>query len=376
MQELLNRLERAWAPTSPTVFPCETSSGPQQVSMPGERELWQKHDFLDFQPLLNMRATLGDAPLTALLLWQLAKQPEFAGTRFALAIDVPAKDGAERAVDLVSIRPADFGDRCADYCKAFQAIVEDARQRRSATWKAMHQIAQLPAGLAREMVRTHPELSAETFGTVGVSILRDAKVFLAPMSDLAFDGGFLAIGNVALPTKDARRVACVSVKGTAEQANTYLAVLRRVLEAGETAPSGFRFVQMLGGRGCSAEVAVKVSRQDDNSGVVENIGADVNRDAGEVNMQTGTSWVVAAIDGASEALDYAHRSGKLKDYYLVEIVKVVGKHMDTTDDAVKCAAALATWQHILPGNGELTAVFDAAANQWKIQYPAVAAADA
>jgi hypothetical protein len=229
MQEMLTRLERIWPAEHAVTFPTESALRVQQVSMPTEREQWQGYDFVDLQPLLRQGATLGDAPFIALLVWRLAQQPEFAGVRFAIAVDVPAAEGAERAVDLISIRPADFGDHFGEFSRSLRLLIDAARARSSPTYHAMRQVAQLPARLAREMVRTHADWSAQTFGTVGITILRDAKAFLAPMADLGFDGGFIAIGSHALPTMDGDRVASVCVKGSAEQANTYLNVLRRAM---------------------------------------------------------------------------------------------------------------------------------------------------
>jgi hypothetical protein len=369
MQELMTRLQRAWPPETPFVFPNESLPRVQQASMPGERELWQAHDFLDFQSLLEIRKTLNNAPLAAVFLWQLAKQPEFAGVRFALAIDVPAATGVERSVDLVSLRPADFGDRFDEFRKSFRSIVEAGRERRSTTYLAMRQIAQLPAKLAHEMVRTHPDLSAQTFGTVGVTILKDANVFLAPMSDIGFDGGFLALGNVALPTNRGARVGCVSVKGTAEQVNQYLAVLRRMLAGSASGISEYSFIRSFGGRTRCAKVGVRVTRQADQHGVIQSIDNNVSREAGEVNMKSEPSWVTAAMYGATEAVEIASRSGTRKEHYFIEIVKVVGTLLDTTDDAVRCAATIATWRNILPGSSDLTVEFDEDSNEWKIKFP-------
>lgn len=235
MQEMFRRLEVAWGPPHSVVYPDGGSSTVQRTSMEGERELWLGQDFIDFQPLLDLRAERGgDIPVAAWLLWRLAEQPEFAGVRFAVTADVPARGEEARGVDLISVRPADFAD-IADFAVAFRGLIEAARERRSPTWRVMREIAVLPARVAAWVLRTHPDLARETFGTVGVTILRDAKVVVAPMSDFGFEGGFIAVGNLALPRAEGR-TASVTVKGTSSQAASYPEIIRRVMAACRTTP--------------------------------------------------------------------------------------------------------------------------------------------
>jgi hypothetical protein len=243
MQELLGRLERAWTPPKPVLFPAPTAEKalPRLVSMQGERDVWLGHDFISFQPLLALRAELnrrhgaalgGPIPIAALLLWHLAREPEFAGVRFALAVNVPARRGEQRAVDTISIRPANYlGAGFLDYCRDFRELVLASRERRSWTWAAMQSIAILPARLAYWLTRICPALGRVIFGTVGISMLQDANVFVGSRTDVGFDGGFVAIGNLAMPARSGGRVGCLTVKGTLEQARGYPAVLRRALAA-------------------------------------------------------------------------------------------------------------------------------------------------
>jgi hypothetical protein len=219
MQEMLTRLERSWG-SSPVTFPHD-GIRLQQTSMPGERETWLGHAFVDFQPLLALRDRLGgEVPVAALFLWQLAQQPEFQGVRFANAVDVPASEAEERAVDLISIRPADFRDVAA-FAHEFRTLAIAARERRTPTWNTMRHVSMLPNAVARRVMQTHPDLASATFGTVGLTMLRDAKIILAPIADFDFSGGFIAIGNLALPSERGP-VACVSMKGSREQVSGIL----------------------------------------------------------------------------------------------------------------------------------------------------------
>ena len=62
-------------------------------------------------------------------------------------------------------------------------------------------------------------------------MLRDAKVFGAPIGDVGHPDGFIAIGSVALPTRDERKVGCVTVKGPASRVCNYPALLEAAVRA-------------------------------------------------------------------------------------------------------------------------------------------------
>ena len=88
----------------------------------------------------------------------------------------------------------------------------------------------LPPWVHREAVWSNPEALDKTFGSLCVTIIRDAKVFVAPMTDLGLGHGFIAIGNTNLPAADGRRVTAVTIKGEPERIRSHAAVLQRVIE--------------------------------------------------------------------------------------------------------------------------------------------------
>ena len=235
MQEMMSRLERAWGKAQDVTFPApgeRPTAGAWHV--PGERPIHHACDFVDFAPLLAARRALDTSPrpaVAALLLWHLAKQDGFRDKRFASTVDVPPGErGEPRCVDFVVIRPADFAD-VPSFSRAFDLQVEACRTRRSATQAAMQMLTLLPPRLALAALKLNAARTNATFGTVGLSILRDAQVFLAPMSDTGFDDGFLSIGNMELPAGDGGRVASVSVKGDPGKPAALLTAVRAAVAA-------------------------------------------------------------------------------------------------------------------------------------------------
>jgi hypothetical protein len=237
MQEMLSRLQRAWGEAEDVTYPAPGESPRSRPwHLPGERPIHHLSDFLDFAPLLAARRnpeTPARPAVAALLLWHLAKQDGFRDKRFASTVDVPPAGDEPRCVDFVVIRPADFAD-LPSFSREFDRQVEACRTRRSATRAAMQTLALLPPRLALAALKLNAERTNETFGTVGLSILRDARVFLAPMSDTGFDDGFLSIGNMELPCADGRRVGSVSVKGDAGKPEALLEAIRAAVRGVST----------------------------------------------------------------------------------------------------------------------------------------------
>jgi hypothetical protein len=77
----------------------------------------------------------------------------------------------------------------------------------------MEQLAVLPSWLAQCLLKYNRVRTRTVYGSVGLSMLRDASVFVGPMSDSGFDEGLLANGNVGLTTVSKEKVACITFKG-------------------------------------------------------------------------------------------------------------------------------------------------------------------
>jgi hypothetical protein len=241
MQELLGRLERTLGKVEPAIFPTpetwRTQAAPRRWHLDGDRPIEHELDFLDFGPLLECRKQInerrtqpGAAPATvgAVLVWHLSRHQHLAGKKFAVTVDIPATPREPRCVDLVVTRPTSFEDIDA-YLDDFNAQVARCRARTSPTRRAMRSIALLSPRGAMSLLRVNAQRTRETFGTVGLSLLRETEVFLAPMSDPGFDDGFLAIGRMDLPTTDGRRVGAASIKGDPGKPAQLLAALRDAL---------------------------------------------------------------------------------------------------------------------------------------------------
>jgi hypothetical protein len=247
MQEMLARLEKAWGFAHPARFPkCDPARKPRLISVqpsPRDRPISEVVDFIDFGPLLQWREEMntryrgrigGDAPVVCALMWQLARQAEFAGRKFSTAVDVPSTARHARAVAMVGIRPGDYsadGEGFADFSRDYLSLLDKARARTTPGWRLVRQLALLSPGLAAKALIVDASRGRRIFGTVGLSMLKDARVFSAPMEDAGWYEGFMAIGNARLPDCGGGTVAAITARGEAETVRHYPGSIRRAIKA-------------------------------------------------------------------------------------------------------------------------------------------------
>ncbi len=201
--------------------------------------------FVDLSPVLALRQQLsarhaaaigGNVTLGTLIAWLLSQEPEFAGARIASTVDVAASSGYERDVDVVSIRPADYATAegpwagFVEFAREFNRQIAAARTRTSPVRLGMQTAGLIPAWAHAAVVRANPASLDDAFGTLCVTIVRDARVFVAPMTDLGLNHGFFAIGSANLPSAAGTPVTSVCVKGDAGRIAHYPAILQRVID--------------------------------------------------------------------------------------------------------------------------------------------------
>jgi hypothetical protein len=234
--------------TFPSAVPGRAFIEPHTCHVEGERQVDQAITFVDLSPLLALRRQLntrhaaeigGDVTLGALIAWLLNQEPEFSGVRIASTVDVAASDGYERDVDVVSMRPSEYVTGTVpwggfvEFAREFNSRIAMARRRTGPVRTGMQTAGLMPAWAHAVLVRADPAALDEAFGTLCVTIVREARVFIAPMTDLGLTHGFFAIGSARLPTSSGTPVTSVSVKGDAGCIAIYPAILQRVIERAE-----------------------------------------------------------------------------------------------------------------------------------------------
>jgi hypothetical protein len=240
VQDMLSRLEAAWGLRGEVVYPTPQAFAPVGVARKcgGRDDVIELQAFVDFNPLLAWRkrqnAGLPEAmTVSAAILWCLGRHEVFSGLYLGTTVEVPATERFGRGVGIVVVRPLDYFRRqngMGEYVRDFNRQLDQTRRRTSGSFKTLDAAALIPARLEMELLRRTLEQGGGAFGSFALSILREAKIFGAPLADVGQSDGFLALGSIALPAGDGSRVGCVTIKGPAARISNYPAILRNVIE--------------------------------------------------------------------------------------------------------------------------------------------------
>lgn len=251
MQEVLTRLEATWGTAAPVVFPTAEEFAPFEHArraggLPEAGELAELQFFADFSPLMAWRKaqnqTLG-TPMTlaAALLWRMSQLDQFRGSRIGTTVEVGAGEGRSRGVGVVVVRPRDYTEApggvgrlegLGRYVTDFNKQVELNRAGAADGCRTLAACALLPAGLGRGVLRAVLTHTSKAFGAVVVTVVKDAKVFGAPVGEVGHPQGFIAIGGVGLPTAHGGKVGSVTVKGPRGVVEGYPRLIRAAIAGG------------------------------------------------------------------------------------------------------------------------------------------------
>lgn len=241
IQDILTRLEEEWGTRGDFQYPTHEEfdgfSSPRPLG--GQGALAQVHTFIDFGRLLRWRreinATLAEPmTLSAAVLWALSRHPLFRDLTMGTTVDVAPTRACGRGVGVVVVRPADFAGRpggIAAYVREFNESLRRTRERTSKACKTLDAAAGIPARHAARLIRHALENVPSAFGTLGLTMLKDARVFGAPLATGGHRHGFIAIGSVALASRECTTMGSVTVKGPSETIAKYPAAIREAVSS-------------------------------------------------------------------------------------------------------------------------------------------------
>jgi hypothetical protein len=229
MQEMLAALREAWGTVALPLWPASPAgvqapairSSVGATASPVEAVL----DFADCGPLLALRSELntehgaavgGPLPVAALLAWCLGAHPRFRTDAFAVPVDLPAADGLGRSVTLAVARPADYR-QAADaptgfvaYARAFRDELARAQARDSDLYHLFNLLAVLPPAVHHRNAARNRARARAVAGSVGITVLKDAEVFVAPISDTY--RCYIALADLRHPAASGGTAGAVSMK--------------------------------------------------------------------------------------------------------------------------------------------------------------------
>lgn len=244
MQELLEELKKRWGATQELIYPALNSSDAAPEIFYSGGRIFRARMFVDFTKFLRFRKLINDkyhnqmsgpATIASMITWGIAQHEFFANAKILFPVDIEkgVKFASERELSLLFIRPASYFnkdnplDGFIKYQREFNKRLARTRMGSSESYEMLELYSMVHPifyYLAKYFI---PNALSEYVGTVGLSIMRNAEMFLAPLSDLQRNG-FLAMGNMTVPTVDGKSSGAVSICGSRQEVRAYIEAMNNL----------------------------------------------------------------------------------------------------------------------------------------------------
>ncbi len=244
MQEMLEELKMEWGSCGAVKYPALSSPAAEMELYDFGHNIYRARIYVCFDEFLKLRKKInekyysqmgGPATVASMLIWGLAQHKELRRRKFlfpvdtSLLVDYPQ----DRSLSLVIIRPGKFFDpenpakgfMC--YQREFNRHLFATRLGKSETYELLELYALIHPLFYYFASRIMPKAMGELIGTAGLTVLRDAEMFISPMTDVHFNG-FVAIGNMKMPTEDGGSSCAISFCGSRKRIFQYVEAMRNL----------------------------------------------------------------------------------------------------------------------------------------------------
>ncbi len=245
MQEGLDKLSREWGKCGEITFPdLDSPASKPEFSYFGN-DIFRVRSFIDFSRLFKMRKEInekyyvdmgGNASITSLITWGLSRYDAFRDIKFVFPVDTTDLTDldAEKSLSLVFLRPGLFrsGHPLEDFLRfqrEFNQRLFATRMGRSESHEFLELMAMTHPFVYSFAINMMPKALCEIVGTLCFSIIKDAEIFIAPISELQ-KHGFIAIGSCRMKTESGQPVGSVSFCGEKKQVHNFLKSINEVIE--------------------------------------------------------------------------------------------------------------------------------------------------
>ena len=237
MQEMLHELKKEWGSCGQIQYPALSSQAAEMELYDFGHDIYRARMYLCLDEFLNLRKKVnekyysemgGPATVASMLLWGLAQHKELRKHKFlfpvdtSLLVDYPQ----DRSISLVIIRPGKFFDDTKigkgffEFQREFNRHLFATRLGKSETYELLELYALIHPLFYYFASKIMPKAMGELIGSAGLTVLRDAEMFISPMTDVHFNG-FIAMGNMKMPTEDGGNACSISFCGSKEHVLEY-----------------------------------------------------------------------------------------------------------------------------------------------------------
>ena len=246
MQEMLRNLKEVWGEVGPVRYPALSSSAAQPEIFYFGNKLFRARVYVNFDKILSVRKYLnskyyvemgGFASVASLIAWGFAQQKYFRERKFLVPLDTELTSDApqDRNIGLIFIRPGKYfieGDYLQgffNYQREYNRRLFATKQGESESYELIELYAMVHPLISRLARNVMPKAFGEVLGSAGLTILKDAEMFISPLTDLQFNG-FAAFGNLRMPTEDGKTAGAVSVCSTKDEIREYVKAIYLLTE--------------------------------------------------------------------------------------------------------------------------------------------------
>ncbi|MCI7644525.1 MAG: alpha/beta hydrolase [Lentisphaeria bacterium] len=246
MQEQLEQLKHEWGVKGELIYPALNSEAAKTELFRYDGRLFRARIYADFTNFLRVRSLVnkrwrnqmnGPATIAGMVLWGLSRHQFFRERKMLFPVDTsPRVDKTvERELGLIFIRPGKFNDSNSSvnsfiqFQREFNIRLEQTRHGECESYEFLELCAMnhpIVYHLARLLF---PDALSEIVGTVGLSIIKNAEMFICPLTDFQVNG-FIAMGDLTIKTADGGRAGAVSVCGSRKQVRYYIEAIHAMCE--------------------------------------------------------------------------------------------------------------------------------------------------
>ena len=260
MQNLLGELKKQWGETQKLVYPNLTNhdSSPEVYYSGGK--IFRARMFVNFSKLSEFRKFLnqnysqemnGPATMASLIIWGVAQHSLFKKAKVLFPVDIEegVQFADERELSLLLIRPAKYFNRKDPFAgfltfqREFNKRLSDTRSGNSESYEMLDLYSMVHPIFYYLAKYFFKESVSEYLGNMGLSMMKNAEMFISPISDLQRNG-FLAMGNMNVPTADGQKAGAVSICGSRKEIKAYIDAISYLAENFEQ----FLNINNIGGR--------------------------------------------------------------------------------------------------------------------------------
>ncbi|MHB9139055.1 MAG: hypothetical protein ACYC4Q_06605, partial [Victivallaceae bacterium] len=203
--------------------------------------------YVDFQKIIKLRKRLneryyaemgGPASISSMIIWGIAQHEYFRDSKFVFPVDTALMEDLgddQRNISLIFIRPNKFrSDKnllhgFLQFQREFNQRMFATRLGKSESYELLELYAMVHPMFYYITKHFMPDAMGEILGTAGVTILKEAEMFVSPLTDLTLNG-FIAIGNLMMPTEDGKTAGAVSICGSRSQVREYIKAIYNMAE--------------------------------------------------------------------------------------------------------------------------------------------------